>query len=60
LLACLILTAIVIRGQAFQPLRNVLPLIVLLAVWTGFGVWRRHRQAKELQREIDAIEPAAA
>jgi hypothetical protein len=38
----------------------VLPLIVLLAVWTGFGVWRRHRQAKELQREIDAIEPAAA
>jgi hypothetical protein len=59
-LACMILIAIWIRGGAFQPLRNVLPLVVLLAVWTGFGVWRRHRQAKELQREIDEIEPGGA
>jgi hypothetical protein len=57
-LACLILIAILIRGNAFQPFRNVLPLVVVLAVWTGFGVWRRHRQAKELQREIDEIEPS--
>jgi len=57
LLACATLIAIVIRGKAFQPFRNVLPLVVLLAVWTGFGMWRRHRQAKELQREIDEIEP---
>src|SRR5690242_14354769 len=56
-LACATLIAIVIRGKAFQPFRNVLPLVVLLAVWTGFGMWRRHRQAKELQREIDEIEP---
>ena len=56
-LACATLIAIVIRGMAFQPFRNVLPLVVLLAVWTGFGIWRRHRQAKELQREIDEIEP---
>ena len=57
-LACMILIAILIRGNAFQPLRNVLPLVVLLAVWTGFGVWRRYRQARELQREIDEIEPS--
>jgi len=59
-LACMILIAILIRGNAFQPLRNVLPLVVLLAVWTGFGVWRRYRQAKELQRAIDEIEPGSA
>jgi hypothetical protein len=59
-LACMILIAILIRGKAFQPVRNVLPLFVLLAAWTGFGVWRRYRQAKELQREIDEIEPSSA
>lgn len=59
-LACATLIVILIRGKAFQPFRNVLPLIVLLAVWTGFGIWRRHRQAKELQREIDEIEPRGA
>jgi hypothetical protein len=41
--------------SGYQPLRNVLPLVVLLAVWTGFGFWRRRDQAKELQREIDEI-----
>jgi hypothetical protein len=60
LLACLILIGVFMRGKAFQPLRNVLPLVVLLAVWTGFGVWRRHHQAKELQREIDEIDPPSA
>jgi hypothetical protein len=59
-LAGMILIAILIRGKAFQPLRNVAPLIGLLALWTGFGVWRRYRQAKELQREIDEIEPSSA
>jgi drug/metabolite transporter (DMT)-like permease len=54
-LACMVLIAI-LTGNAFsgyQPLRNVLPLLVLLALWTGFGFWRRRRQAKDLQREID-------
>jgi hypothetical protein len=59
-LACMILIAVVLRGKAFQPLRNVAPLFAVLAVWTGFGVWRRYRQATELQREIDEIEPGAA
>jgi hypothetical protein len=58
-LASIILIA-VLTGKAnvaFQPLRNVLPLIVLLAAWTGFGFWRRRLQAKELQREISEMEP---
>jgi hypothetical protein len=57
LLAAIILIA-VFTGRAnvaFQPLRSVLPLLVLLAAWTGFGSWRRRLQARDLQREIDEI-----
>jgi hypothetical protein len=43
--------------SGYQPLRNVLPLLALLAVWTVFTIWRRLRQAKELQREIDELAP---
>lgn len=56
-LACMVLIAI-LTGSTFsgyQPLRNVLPLVILLAAWTGFGFWRRRGQAKELQREIDEM-----
>ncbi|HYW48491.1 MAG TPA: hypothetical protein VE959_36850 [Bryobacteraceae bacterium] len=57
-LACAILVATATGRtySGFRPLRNVLPLILLLAVWTGFGLARRRRQARELQREIDEIE----
>ena len=57
-LACLILTAVLL-GKAFpgsDRLRSVLPLFVLLAVWTAFGLMRRRRQARELQRETDEFE----
>jgi hypothetical protein len=57
-LACMLLMAILI-GKAFpgfERLRSVLPLVVLLVVWTGFGLRRRLRQANELQREIEEIE----
>jgi hypothetical protein len=57
-LACLILAAI-LAGRTFsgyRPPYDVLPLIVLLAVWTGYGLARRLRQARELQREIDELE----
>ena len=63
LLACMILIAIwtgIWTGStfyAFHNLRNVLPIVVLLTVWTGYGFWRRRLQARELQREIDEIEP---
>jgi hypothetical protein len=59
LLASLMLVA-VLTGRAniaFQPLRNVLPLIILLAAWVGFGIWRRRLQARSLQREIDELAP---
>jgi hypothetical protein len=59
LLALLMLIA-VLRGRAniaFQPLRNALPLIILLAAWVGFGMWRRRIQARELQRQIDELIP---
>ena len=46
-LACTILIAILIgkASPATVPLRNVLPLVVLLVAWTGFGLVRRRRQA---------------
>jgi drug/metabolite transporter (DMT)-like permease len=57
LLGCTILLAILMGNtfSGYQPLRNVLPLVVLLAVWTGFGIRRRRRQASEIQREIDEM-----
>ena len=57
-LACMGLIAILTGREfpAFRRLRDVLPLVVLLAVWTGFGLTRRYHQARELQREIDEIE----
>ncbi len=58
-LALVILVA-VLTGRAniaFQPLRNIMPLVALLAVSTVFGVWRRRLQARDLQREIDEIVP---
>jgi hypothetical protein len=56
-LAGVILIAIV-TGRAylgFDRVRSALPLLLLLAVWTGYGIRRRFRQARELQREIDEI-----
>jgi hypothetical protein len=57
-LACLVFLAI-IAGKAFpgfDRLRNTLPLFVLLAIWTGFSIRRRQRQACELRREIAEID----
>jgi hypothetical protein len=58
-LASIILIAVLTGNAniAFRPLRNVVPLMILLAAWTGFGFWRRRLQAKELQREINEMEP---
>jgi hypothetical protein len=61
-LACLVFVA-VLTGRAspgLDRLPRVLPMVALLAVWTGYGLWRRRRQAKEIQREIDEIEPLNA
>jgi CHASE2 domain-containing sensor protein len=57
-LACLMVIAMWMGGtiSGYRGVRDVLPLVVLLAVWTGFGFWRRRRQANEIQREIDEIQ----
>ena len=59
LLSCLILLAVLTSRSfaGFERLRNILPLLVLLAAWTGFGFWRRRRLAKEVQAELDEIDP---
>ena len=46
----------IVVGRAYpgaERLESVLPLVALLAVWTGYGITRRRRQANALQREID-------
>lgn len=57
-LACLMLV-FTFAGKSFPAYGHslsVLPLLILLALWTGFGIKRRRDQAKEIQREIDEIE----
>ncbi|MEI9977116.1 MAG: hypothetical protein WDO73_36740 [Ignavibacteriota bacterium] len=56
LLACLILLAVLTRQYfVFRGLQQVLPLVIVLLAWTGFGFVRRRRKANELQREIDEM-----
>jgi hypothetical protein len=38
-----------------ERLLSVLPLVLVLAIWTAFGIRRRWREAKALEREIDEI-----
>jgi Flp pilus assembly protein TadB len=51
----LIPTLIGIAFPGVARVRSVLPLVVVLAAWTGFSVRRRYRQAKEFQREIEEL-----
>jgi hypothetical protein len=47
------LTVLGRRGfPMFRDVRQVLPLVLLLALWTAFGWLRRRRKAEDLQREI--------
>ncbi len=57
ILACLMFAAILVgrASPGWDRLPSALPLMVLLAVWTGYGFWRRRRQAKEIQREIEEL-----
>jgi hypothetical protein len=43
----------------FRSFSAVLPLIILLVVWTTFGIRRRWMQAKAIQDEIDELEKLA-
>jgi len=55
LLACVIFATTVLGRVFTERLPGMLPLFVLLAGWIAFGVWRRLREARELQREIDDL-----
>ncbi len=61
LLACITLIAVLIGRQyvTYRGVGGVLPLLVLLGLWTAYGILRRLRQAGELQREIEEIESAS-
>jgi Flp pilus assembly protein TadB len=56
-LACFLLFAVAARnlGPNWQRLQTVVPLVVLLVVWVGWGIRQRRRKAAEIQREIDEI-----
>jgi L-asparagine transporter-like permease len=56
-LACMIF-AFTFAGNAFrdgQRLWNLLPLFILIALWTVFSFRRRRRQASQIQQEIDEL-----
>jgi hypothetical protein len=56
-LACLVFV-VTVTGKVFPgtgQLRRVWPLVLLLAVWTAVGVWRRLKLARAIQREIDEL-----
>jgi hypothetical protein len=56
-LACVVFAG-TLRSSAYygpERLRAVLPLIAVLVLWTGYGIVRRLRAAREVQREIDEL-----
>ncbi|HXS93357.1 MAG TPA: hypothetical protein VN736_02065 [Candidatus Limnocylindrales bacterium] len=54
ILACAIF-ATVVWGSGNSGVERAAPLLVLLAAWVGFGVWRRLRLAGEIQRELGEL-----
>jgi hypothetical protein len=61
LLACLVLATILYSNvlPSFGRLRGAAPLILALGVWVIFGVIRRRRSARALQREIEELDRLA-
>jgi hypothetical protein len=43
------------RFVAWRRIESVLPLLILLVVWTAFSIYGRRRQAAQIQREIDQL-----
>jgi hypothetical protein len=58
-LACLIFLGTIISRISPGRLPSVAPLLILLAIWTAFGIRHRWRQARELQTEIDSLRSLA-
>jgi hypothetical protein len=55
LLACLIFVVSKVYPN-FERLKNALPFIILLAIWTVIGIGLRRREDKALQGEIAELE----
>ena len=58
-LACIMLAATLTGSKflGFDRFESALPLLLLLALWTAFSFRRRLLLARELQREIDDLDP---
>jgi hypothetical protein len=58
-LACVVFLGAVLGRvwPVYQRMVNVLPFLVLLGVWTGLNLWQRRRQADELERELEELDP---
>lgn len=55
-LACL-LSAVALSGRIVpRRIWDALPIMLALVAWAAIGIWRRFRQAAELQQEIDRKE----
>ena len=54
-LAGIIAAATLTRRSVPGRLWDAFPVIVLLALWAAFGMWRRLREAAEVQQEIDEL-----
>jgi hypothetical protein len=56
-LACITLAVILMKNGMPDTRRlfSILPLLLLLSVWTAIGIWRRRRLALQIQSEIDEI-----
>jgi hypothetical protein len=63
LLLALLICAAIVTSAAFSSgarLRGVLPLVVVLVLWTASGLRRRLRQARQLQQEIREVDQLLA
>ncbi len=54
-LAIILSTATLARRMVLGRLWDALPVLILLVGWAALGVWRRLRQAAEVQQEIDEL-----
>jgi len=54
LLACLTFAATA-GAMSYPRLERTGPFVLLLLIWIASAVWRRARQARELQKEIDEL-----
>jgi hypothetical protein len=57
-LACIVFLAAVLGRvwPVYRHMLNALPFVALLLAWSVLNLWKRRRQARELQRELDELD----